>query len=125
LCQAPVDFAEDKRPDNSFLFSRQSQLVCELPVFRMSLQDVRDIAAKRNNSQIFPARGLEPKKHDLFGEAVASKLRRHLRVGKQDSVAVPPIFGDRQLPAELHFEAAFGFVVDYRSGWDLLRHRKT
>ena len=112
------------RPWGHGRYSCRRQSVCETPVLRVSLQDVRDIAAKRNNSQIFPARDLEPKKHDLFGEAVASKLRRHLRVRKQDSVAVPPIFGDRELPADLHFEAALGFVIDYRRGWNLLRHRE-
>ena len=30
-------------------YAAVAMLVCETPVFRMSLQDVRDIAAKRNN----------------------------------------------------------------------------
>ena len=51
------------------------------PVFRMSLQNMRDITAKRNNSQVLLTRHIEPEKHDSFGEAVPSKLRRYLAYG--------------------------------------------
>jgi hypothetical protein len=94
--------------------AQKSRLVGQFLVLRMSLQDVRDIAAKGNNLQIFAARDIEPEDHDPFGEPAAAELRWHLGVGKQHSVAIPSIFGDRELPADLHFEAAFCFVVDYR-----------
>jgi hypothetical protein len=90
----------------------------------MSLQDARDVAAKRNNSEVFPAGEVECEKHDPFGKAVPSKLRRHLRVGKHHSIAIPAIFRHRQLSADFHFEAAFGSIVNYRRGWDFLRHQK-
>ncbi len=85
----------------------------------MPLQDARDIAANRNNSQVLPPRDIEAEKHDSLGEAMSSKLRRHLRMGKHHSVAVPAIFGDRKLPSRLPFRSGFSICCELpeRSGF--------
>ena len=74
--------------------NRGSHLLRQTPVFRMSLQNMRDVTANRNNSQVLLTRN-RGRKARPFRRAVSSKLRRYLRMGKYHSVAFPVIFGDR------------------------------
>lgn len=77
----------------------------------MLLQDMRDIAANGNDSQVLSPRHIEASKHEPLGDTMPAKLRRNFRMRKNHAIACPVIFGHRQLPAHLDLKPAFRFIV--------------